>query len=43
MVGLLRGVAFQWMADPGCFDLESVGTSVRNTLQRNLAAEEATA
>lgn len=38
VVGLLRGVAFQWMADPGCFDLERVGASVHETLRRNLAA-----
>lgn len=37
-VGLLRGVAFQWMADPGCFDLEAVGASVKDALRRHLAA-----
>ena len=38
VVGLLRGVAVQWMADPGCFDHEKVGESVRNILRRNLSA-----
>lgn len=37
-VGMLRGVALQWMAEAGCLDLASVSASVRNTLRRNLSA-----
>ena len=37
-VGMLRGVALQWMADPGCFDLEAVGVSLKDALRRHLAA-----
>lgn len=37
-VGMLRGVALQWMADPGCFDLEAVRTSLKDALRRHLAA-----
>jgi AcrR family transcriptional regulator len=37
-VGMLRGVAMQWMADPGCFDLEAVRTSLKDALRRHLAA-----
>jgi AcrR family transcriptional regulator len=37
-VGMLRGVALQWIADPGCFDLDAVGTSLKDALRRHLAA-----
>lgn len=37
-VGMLRGVAMQWMADPGCFDLEAVRASLKDALRRHLAA-----
>jgi hypothetical protein len=37
-VGMLRGVALQWMADPGCFDLDAVGASLKDALRRHLAA-----
>lgn len=37
-VGMLRGVALQWMADPGCFDLNAVGASMKDALRRHLAA-----
>jgi AcrR family transcriptional regulator len=37
-VGMLRGVAAQWIADPGCFDLDAVGTSLKDALRRHLAA-----
>jgi len=37
-VGMLRGVALQWMADPGCFDLEAVGASLKDSLRRHLSA-----
>lgn len=36
-VGMLRGVALQWMAEPGCFDLDGVRTSVRETFHAQLA------
>jgi len=35
-VGKLRGVAMQWMAEPGCFDLEAVGASVKNSIHAAL-------
>jgi AcrR family transcriptional regulator len=37
-VGLLRGVAFQWMADPGCFNLDTARESLKDALRRHLAA-----
>lgn len=37
-VGMVRGVALQWMTDPGSFELESVGTSMKDALRRHLAA-----
>jgi AcrR family transcriptional regulator len=37
-VGMLRGVSQQWMADPGCFDLDAVGESLKDALRRHLAA-----
>ena len=37
-VGMLRGVANQWMADRGCFDLEKVRQSLKDSLRRHLAA-----
>lgn len=36
-VGMLRGVALQWMADPGCFDLDAVGAGLKDALRRHLA------
>ena len=39
-VGMLRGVAMQWMADPQCFDLAAVGSSLKHALRTNLAAWE---
>ena len=38
VVGMLRGVANQWMADPGCFDLEAVAASVKDSLRSHLSA-----
>jgi AcrR family transcriptional regulator len=38
VVGMLRGVALQWIADPGCFDLEAVATSLKDAMRRHLAA-----
>ncbi len=38
VVGMLRGVALQWIADPGCFDLDAVATSLKDALRRHLAA-----
>jgi hypothetical protein len=35
-VGMLRGVATQWMADPGCFDLDAVRASLKDALRRHL-------
>lgn len=37
-VGMLRGVALQWMADPGCFDRDAVAASLKDALRRHLAA-----
>lgn len=37
-VGMLRGVALQWIADPGCFDLGAVGASLKDALRHHLAA-----
>ena len=37
-VGMLRGVAMQWMTDPGCFDLGAVSESLKDALRRHLAA-----
>lgn len=37
-VGMLRGVATQWMVDPGCFDLDVVRQSLKDSLCRHLAA-----
>ena len=37
-VGMLRGVATQWMADPHCFDLDAVRKSLKHALRRQLAA-----
>jgi AcrR family transcriptional regulator len=37
-VGMVRGVAFQWMTDPGSFDLAAVGSSLKDALRRHLAA-----
>jgi AcrR family transcriptional regulator len=38
VVGMLRGVALQWMTDPGCFDLDAVSTSLKDAMRRHLAA-----
>jgi len=40
VVGTLRGVAMQWMADPGCLDLASVGKGLRAALRRNLTMDQ---
>jgi len=37
-VGMLRGVANQWMADRGCFDLDKVRASLKDSVRRHLAA-----
>lgn len=37
-VAAIRGIASQWIADPGCFDLDSAAQSAKNCLRRNLAA-----
>jgi AcrR family transcriptional regulator len=37
-VGMLRGVAMQWMADRGCFDIDTVRASLKGALRRHLAA-----
>jgi hypothetical protein len=36
-VGMLRGVATQWMADPRCFDLDAVRESLKDALRQHLA------
>ena len=38
-VGMLRGVATQWMADPRCFDLGAVRESLKDALRRHLAVQ----
>ena len=38
-VGMLRGVAMQWMTDPGCFDLDAVSVSMKDSLRRHLMAQ----
>jgi AcrR family transcriptional regulator len=38
VVGMLRGVALQWITDPGCFDLDAVGTSLKDAIRRHLTA-----
>ena len=35
-VGMLRGVATQWMAEPRCFDLDAVRESLKDALRRHL-------
>jgi AcrR family transcriptional regulator len=37
-VGMLRGIANQWMADRGCFDLDKVRASLKDSVRRHLAA-----
>ncbi len=37
-VGMLRGVATQWMAEPRCFGLDAVRESLKDALRRRLAA-----
>jgi AcrR family transcriptional regulator len=37
-VGMLRGVALQWMTDSRCFDLGAVSESLKDALRRHLAA-----
>jgi len=37
-VGMLRGVAMQWVTEPGCFDLAAVRVSLKDALTRHLAA-----
>jgi AcrR family transcriptional regulator len=37
-VGMLRGVANQWMAERGCFDLDKVRASLKDSVRRHLAA-----
>lgn len=37
-VGMLRGVALQWMTEPGCFDLDAVAESLKDALRRHMAA-----
>ncbi len=37
-VGMLRGVATQWMAEPRCFDLDAVRESLKDALRRHLTA-----
>ena len=39
-VGMLRGVATQWMADPRCFDLDAVRESLKDALSRHLEMRE---
>ena len=38
VVGMLRGVAMQWLTDPGCFDLDRARHSVCQTIQSRLCA-----
>lgn len=36
-VGMLRGVAMQWMAERGCFEIDCVREVLKETLRRHLA------
>jgi len=36
-LALLRGVAMQWLVDPGCLDLARMRASVKSTIRRSLA------
>ncbi|MGH7857488.1 MAG: TetR/AcrR family transcriptional regulator [Candidatus Binatia bacterium] len=38
-VGALRGVAMQWLTDPGCFDLDQARERLKNDLRRRLRKE----
>jgi AcrR family transcriptional regulator len=38
-VGALRGVATQWLTDPGCFDLEEAREALKDDLRRRLGKE----
>ena len=42
LIGTLRGVGLQWMADPECFDLDAVREAVKQSLRRQLAAQGGT-
>jgi len=37
-IGMLRGVAMQWVTEPGCFDLDDVRDSIKESLARHLSA-----
>jgi AcrR family transcriptional regulator len=37
-IGMLRGVAMQWVADSGCFDIQAVRESMKKALRRQLPA-----
>ncbi len=39
-LGIMRGVAFQWMTDPNCFDLEAVKKSAKHAIRSHYAAKE---
>ena len=39
-VGMLRGVAMQWVTDPRCFDLDAVRASLKATLIDHLGVRE---
>ena len=36
-IGMLRGIALQWMTDPGCFDLDAVTATTKDALRRHWA------
>ncbi len=38
VVAMIRGAGSQWIADPGCFDLEAVRESLKDAMRRHLAA-----
>lgn len=40
-IGMLRGVAMQWVTDPRCFDLDAVRASLKATLRDHLAPRTA--
>ena len=37
-VAMVRGIAMQWLIDPGCFDLKTVREHVKATIRTNLIA-----
>ena len=41
-LGMLRGAAMQWVTDPGCFEIDRLGASMKAALRDHLAPRDAT-